>query len=59
MQTSGEMRRENAKLVSVVIASEGRANAMPDDRLRDAIDPLLRMDCFASLAMTAETGRPE
>ena len=37
MQTSGEMRRENAKARSAVIASQRvDANALPDDRLRDS-----------------------
>src|SRR5258705_576398 len=43
MQTSGEMRREKAKICPPVIASEAKQSM---SRHKE------RMDCFASLAMT-------
>ena len=43
MQTSGDQRRENAKLYPAVIASEAKQSMLRHKE---------RMDCFASLATT-------
>jgi hypothetical protein len=48
MQTSGEMRREKAKLHPAVIASAAK-KSMPRHKER--------MDCFAALAMTLRVRR--
>ena len=58
MQTSGEIRRENAKLVQSSLRADGSRECAPDDRLREAIhlSACCAMDCFASLAMTGENG---
>jgi hypothetical protein len=56
MQTSGETRRENAKLYPPSLRANGSRERAPDDRLREAIHCHLthgKMDCFAALAMTA------
>ena len=59
-QTSGAMRREIAKVYPPSLRANGSRECAPDDRLREAIHSSLRgaMDCFAALAMTADTVSP-
>src|SRR2546423_6782366 len=54
LQTSGAMRRENAKLFPRHCEPTGRANARPmTGSAKQSMPPQeRRMDCFAALAMT-------